>query len=78
MKIIIHKKKLLFKGGVIMGRDLINPNSIRALEEMKTEIARELGISDMEAVIRDKQSESKIEINKRMSQRYQSNLIGFK
>jgi len=61
-----------------MRKGLANPNSIQALKEMKMEIANELGISDIESVEQDFKNENNQNINKKLTERYKNNLIGFK
>jgi len=61
-----------------MRKGLANPNSIQALNEMKTEIANELGIKDMESIASNKNDETNREINRKIMERFRRNLIGFK
>lgn len=69
---------LLSKEGEIMGKDLVNPNSIQALNEMKTEIANELGISNFESLQKNQNNATNGKVNKKLVERYRNNLIGFK
>jgi len=61
-----------------MRKGLANPNSIQALNEMKTEIANELGIKEMESIAVNKNDEVNREVNRKIVERFRSNLIGFK
>jgi len=61
-----------------MRKGLTNPNSIQALNEMKTEIANELGIKEMESIASNKNDETNREINRKIVERFRRNLIGFK
>ena len=61
-----------------MRKGLANPNSIQALKELRMEIANELGISDIASTEGDVENESNQNINKKLSEKYRNNLIGFK
>lgn len=61
-----------------MRRGLSNPNSIQALQELKMEIGRELGIPDIESMESNLKNEGMQNINKKLTEKYKNNLIGFK
>ena len=55
-----------------------NPNSIQAVRELEMEIANELSIANLTETEVNKADSNQAEINKKLAERYRSNLIGFK
>jgi len=61
-----------------MRKGLKNPNSIGEIEELRVEIANELGITDLEQAGEHKNNRANAEINKKIAEKFRYNLIGFK
>lgn len=61
-----------------MRKGLQNPNSIGAVRELEMEIANELSIAELQVSPSRIADNNQAEINKKLAERYRTNLIGFK